>query len=90
MLGEDDQEETEDQERSKETSQLSGRSPHVPLKALLGPLPSAASLGLTDTIRECITEDTTNGELTLVTYIYMFTLHHFITCKWCYMYYSLL
>ncbi|XP_065113251.1 BRF1 general transcription factor IIIB subunit b isoform X1 [Paramisgurnus dabryanus] len=54
--------ETEAQEGSKETEQLSGRSPHVPLKALLGPLPSAASLGLTDTIRECITEDRANAD----------------------------
>ncbi|KAI4903901.1 hypothetical protein NFI96_028827 [Prochilodus magdalenae] len=32
-------------------------STHMPLTALLGPLPSAASLGLTDSIRHCITED---------------------------------
>ncbi|XP_056619949.1 BRF1 RNA polymerase III transcription initiation factor subunit b isoform X1 [Triplophysa dalaica] len=61
-FGQVEQGETEDQERSKETPQMSGRSPHVPLKALLGPLPSAASLGLTDTIRECITENTTTDE----------------------------
>lgn len=35
----------------------------MPLTALLCPLPSAASLGLTDSIREFITEeDTTNVE----------------------------
>ncbi|KAI7799643.1 transcription factor IIIB 90 kDa subunit [Triplophysa rosa] len=61
-FGQGGQGETEDQERSKESTQISGRSPHVPLKALLGPLPSAASLGLTDTIRECITEDTTTAD----------------------------
>lgn len=62
VLPEFGQGEQGDQERSKETTQMSGRSPHVPLKTLLGPLPSAASLGLTDTIRECITENTTTGE----------------------------
>lgn len=61
-LGQAEQAETDDPERSKKTAQISVRSTHVPLKALLGPLPSAASLGLTDTIRECITEDTTTGE----------------------------
>uniref|UniRef100_A0A673NGK2 Transcription factor IIIB 90 kDa subunit-like n=1 Tax=Sinocyclocheilus rhinocerous TaxID=307959 RepID=A0A673NGK2_9TELE len=53
----------EDQEGSRDTVPLSSQATHVPLTALLGPLPSAASLGLTDSIRECITdEDTTNVE----------------------------
>uniref|UniRef100_A0A672MBR8 Transcription factor IIIB 90 kDa subunit-like n=1 Tax=Sinocyclocheilus grahami TaxID=75366 RepID=A0A672MBR8_SINGR len=53
----------EDQEGSRDTVPLSSQATHVPLTALLGPLPSAASLGLTDSIRECITEeDTTNME----------------------------
>uniref|UniRef100_A0A671MGD6 Transcription factor IIIB 90 kDa subunit n=1 Tax=Sinocyclocheilus anshuiensis TaxID=1608454 RepID=A0A671MGD6_9TELE len=53
----------EDQEGSRDTVPLSTQATHVPLTALLGPLPSAASLGLTDSIRECITdEDTTNVE----------------------------
>ncbi|KAL0164360.1 hypothetical protein M9458_040113, partial [Cirrhinus mrigala] len=51
----------ENQEGSRDTVPLSSQVTHVPLTALLGPLPSAASLGLTDSIRECITEeDTTN------------------------------
>uniref|UniRef100_A0A672PGM6 B-related factor 1 n=1 Tax=Sinocyclocheilus grahami TaxID=75366 RepID=A0A672PGM6_SINGR len=53
----------EDQEGSRDTVPLSTQATHVPLTALLGPLPSAASLGLTDSIRECITDkDTTNVE----------------------------
>ncbi|XP_051511723.1 BRF1 RNA polymerase III transcription initiation factor subunit b isoform X1 [Myxocyprinus asiaticus] len=52
----------EAQDAGKETAQLPSRSTHMPLTALLGPLPSAASLGLTDSIRECITEETTNAE----------------------------
>uniref|UniRef100_A0A673M955 Transcription factor IIIB 90 kDa subunit n=1 Tax=Sinocyclocheilus rhinocerous TaxID=307959 RepID=A0A673M955_9TELE len=53
----------EDQEGSRDTVPLSSQATHVPLTALFGPLPSAASLGLTDSIRECITEeDTTNME----------------------------
>lgn len=53
----------EDQEGSRDTVSLSSQATHVPLTALLGPLPSAASLGLTDSIRECITEeDTANGK----------------------------
>ncbi|XP_017538423.1 BRF1 RNA polymerase III transcription initiation factor subunit b isoform X2 [Pygocentrus nattereri] len=44
---------TEAQEQGKEPAEP---STHVPLTVLLGPLPSAASLGLTDSIRHCITE----------------------------------
>ncbi|XP_051730742.1 BRF1 RNA polymerase III transcription initiation factor subunit b isoform X2 [Ctenopharyngodon idella] len=62
VLEQGDQEGMEDQEGSKDTVPLSSQSTHVPLTALLGPLPSAASLGLTDSIRECIAEETTNME----------------------------
>ncbi|KAG9282808.1 BRF1 RNA polymerase III transcription initiation factor subunit b [Astyanax mexicanus] len=48
---------TEAQEQDKEPAGPSVSSTHVPLAALLGPLPSAASLGLTESIRHCITED---------------------------------
>ncbi|KAJ8356447.1 hypothetical protein SKAU_G00192410 [Synaphobranchus kaupii] len=34
----------------------------LPLTSLLGPLPTAASLGLTETIRECIDEEREDGE----------------------------
>uniref|UniRef100_A0A8C1YME2 B-related factor 1 n=1 Tax=Cyprinus carpio TaxID=7962 RepID=A0A8C1YME2_CYPCA len=47
----------------RDTVPLSSQATHVHLTALLCPLPSAASLGLTDSIREFITEeDTTNVE----------------------------
>lgn len=63
VLEQGDQGGVENQEGSRDTVPLSSQATHVPLTALLGPLPSAASLGLTDSIRECITEeDTTNGE----------------------------
>lgn len=62
VLEQGDQGGMEDQEGSKDTVPLSSQSTHVPLTALLGPLPSAASLGLTDSIRECIAEETTNSE----------------------------
>lgn len=57
---------TEAQEQGKEPSEPSSSSMHMPLTALLGPLPSAASLGLTDSIRHCITEDSQDGEWTKV------------------------
>ncbi|KAK1795942.1 hypothetical protein P4O66_009056 [Electrophorus voltai] len=47
----------EAQELGKELAELPSASTHVPLTALLGPLPSAASLGLSDSIRQCITEE---------------------------------
>ncbi|KAF7690263.1 BRF1 RNA polymerase III transcription initiation factor subunit b isoform X2 [Silurus meridionalis] len=62
---------TEAQEQGKETAELPSGSTHVPLTSLLGPLPSAASLGLTDSIRHCLTDEgededkTDNGELNL-------------------------
>lgn len=34
---------------------------HIPLRSFLGPLPSAASLGLKDSIRECITDNAEQG-----------------------------
>uniref|UniRef100_A0AAR2L6S5 B-related factor 1 n=1 Tax=Pygocentrus nattereri TaxID=42514 RepID=A0AAR2L6S5_PYGNA len=49
---------TEAQEQGKEPAEP---STHVPLTVLLGPLPSAASLGLTDSIRHCITEGQEEG-----------------------------
>ncbi len=63
VLEQGDQGGMKDQEGSRDTVPLSSPASHVPMTALLGPLPSAASLGLTDSIRECITEeDTTNGK----------------------------
>ncbi|XP_066532919.1 BRF1 RNA polymerase III transcription initiation factor subunit b [Hoplias malabaricus] len=63
---------TEAQDQGKEPAEPSSRSTHMPITALLGPLPSAASLGLTDSIHHCITEDretaddnSDNGELDL-------------------------
>ncbi|MCI4389436.1 hypothetical protein PGIGA_G00097950 [Pangasianodon gigas] len=62
---------TEAQEQGKEAAELPSGSTHVPLTSLLGPLPSAASLGLTDSIRHCMTEEeadedkSDNGELDL-------------------------
>uniref|UniRef100_A0AAR2ILU8 Transcription factor IIIB 90 kDa subunit n=1 Tax=Pygocentrus nattereri TaxID=42514 RepID=A0AAR2ILU8_PYGNA len=50
---------TEAQEQGKEPAEP---STHVPLTVLLGPLPSAASLGLTDSIRHCITEGQEEGK----------------------------
>ncbi|KAF5906507.1 transcription factor IIIB 90 kDa subunit-like, partial [Clarias magur] len=47
---------TEAQEQGKGAAELPSGSTHVPLTSLLGPLPSAASLGLTDSIRHCLTE----------------------------------
>uniref|UniRef100_A0A9J7XXQ0 Transcription factor IIIB 90 kDa subunit n=1 Tax=Cyprinus carpio carpio TaxID=630221 RepID=A0A9J7XXQ0_CYPCA len=63
VLEQGDQGGIKDQEGSRDTVPLSSQVTHVPMTALLGPLPSAASLGLTDSIRECITEeDMTNME----------------------------
>lgn len=62
VLERGDQEGIEDQEASKDTVPISSQSTRMPLTALFGPLPSAASLGLTDSIRECIAEETRNGE----------------------------
>lgn len=63
VLEQGDQGGIKDQEGSRDTVPLSSQVTHVPMTALLGPLPSAASLGLTDSIRECITEeDMTNSE----------------------------
>ncbi|MCJ8743694.1 hypothetical protein PDJAM_G00097220 [Pangasius djambal] len=62
---------TEAQEQGKEAAELPSGSTNVPLTSLLGPLPSAASLGLTDSIRHCMTEEeededkSDNGELDL-------------------------
>lgn len=53
---------TEAQEQGRKPAELPSGSTHAPLSSLLGPLPSAASLGLTDSIRHCITEDVENGE----------------------------
>ncbi|XP_076872984.1 transcription factor IIIB 90 kDa subunit isoform X3 [Brachyhypopomus gauderio] len=47
----------EAQEPGKDLAEIPRTSTHVPLTALLGPLPSAASLGLSDSIRQCITEE---------------------------------
>ncbi|CAM4692548.1 unnamed protein product [Leuciscus chuanchicus] len=62
VLERGDQEGMEDQEASKDTVPISSQSTRMPLTALFGPLPSAASLGLTDSIRECIAEETRNVE----------------------------
>ncbi|KAF4070796.1 hypothetical protein AMELA_G00277610 [Ameiurus melas] len=62
---------TEAQTQGKGAAELPSGSTHVPLTSLLGPLPSAASLGLTDSIRHCMTEEvevedkSVNGELDL-------------------------
>ncbi|XP_073788292.1 transcription factor IIIB 90 kDa subunit isoform X2 [Danio rerio] len=61
VLNRRDQGGKKDLDGRKNTVPLPNQSKHVPLTALLGPLPSAASLGLTDSIRQCITE-TTNVE----------------------------
>lgn len=53
---------TEAHKKGKEAAQLPSGSTHVPLASLIGPLPSAASLGLTDSIRHCMTEDAEDGE----------------------------
>lgn len=52
---------TEAQEQGKAAGRPSG-SNLVPLTSLLGPLPSAASLGLTHSIRHCMTEEGEDGE----------------------------
>ncbi|XP_060773684.1 BRF1 RNA polymerase III transcription initiation factor subunit b isoform X2 [Neoarius graeffei] len=62
---------TEAQEQGKEAADLPSGSTRVPLTSLLGPLSTAASLGLTDSIRSCMTEEgededkSDNGELDL-------------------------
>ncbi|TSK58062.1 Transcription factor IIIB 90 kDa subunit [Bagarius yarrelli] len=53
---------TDAQEQGKVAAQLPSGSTHVPLTSLLGPLPSAASLGLTDSIHHCLTEEREDGE----------------------------
>lgn len=53
---------TEAQTQGKGAAELPSGSTHVPLTSLLGPLPSAASLGLTDSIRHCMTEEGEVGE----------------------------
>ncbi|XP_058843987.1 transcription factor IIIB 90 kDa subunit-like isoform X3 [Acipenser ruthenus] len=65
--------EKEDDEEEERTATEKDRSPvkRLPLASLLGPLPTAASLGLTDSIKECIAdkkdnkENSENGELDL-------------------------
>ncbi|KAJ8410379.1 hypothetical protein AAFF_G00203600 [Aldrovandia affinis] len=65
---------TEQEEVDKEGEEVTKGPPspkRLPLTSLLGPLPTAASLGLTATIRECIDEEreddgkSDNGELDL-------------------------
>ncbi|XP_062858284.1 BRF1 RNA polymerase III transcription initiation factor subunit b [Trichomycterus rosablanca] len=62
---------TEAQECGKEAAELPRVSTRVPLSTLLGPMPSAASLGITDSINHCMTEEkedeeaSDNGELDL-------------------------
>ncbi|KAK1158804.1 transcription factor IIIB 90 kDa subunit-like [Acipenser oxyrinchus oxyrinchus] len=64
---EDDEEEEERTATEKDMSPVK----RLPLASLLGPLPTAASLGLTDSIKECIAdkkdnkENSENGELDL-------------------------
>lgn len=53
---------TEAQEQGKEAAELPSGSTRVPLTSLLGPLSTAASLGLTDSIRSCMTEEGEDGE----------------------------
>ncbi|GAA6103679.1 BRF1 RNA polymerase III transcription initiation factor subunit b [Tachysurus ichikawai] len=48
---------TEAQEQGKEAAELPSDSTRVPLTLLLGPFPSAASLGLTDSIRQCLSDE---------------------------------
>ncbi|MGH0167429.1 UNVERIFIED_CONTAM: hypothetical protein FKN15_053207 [Acipenser sinensis] len=65
--------EKEDDEEEERTATEKDMSPvkRLPLASLLGPLPTAASLGLTDSIKECIAdkkdnkENSENGELDL-------------------------
>ncbi|XP_030626602.1 transcription factor IIIB 90 kDa subunit [Chanos chanos] len=70
-LEQETQGEGETQQRDRERSDQPSKSTHIPLTAILGPLPSAASLGLTDSIRKCISEEgesdekSDNGELDL-------------------------
>lgn len=52
---------TEAQEQGKGAAELPSGFTHVPLTSLLGPLPSAASLGLTDSIRHCMTDEEEEG-----------------------------
>ncbi|XP_060722525.1 BRF1 RNA polymerase III transcription initiation factor subunit b isoform X2 [Tachysurus vachellii] len=62
---------TEAQEQGKEAAELPSDPTRVPLTLLLGPFPSAASLGLTDSIRQCLSDEgededkSDNGELDL-------------------------
>lgn len=53
---------TEAQECGTEAAELPRVSTRVPLSSLLGPLPSAASLGLTDSIHQCMAEEKDDGE----------------------------
>lgn len=53
---------TEAQEQGKEAAELPSDSTRVPLTLLLGPFPSAASLGLTDSIRQCLSDEGEDGE----------------------------
>ncbi|RXM93676.1 Transcription factor IIIB 90 kDa subunit [Acipenser ruthenus] len=54
--------EKEDDEEEERTATEKDRSPvkRLPLASLLGPLPTAASLGLTDSIKECIADKKDN------------------------------
>ncbi|TRY95574.1 hypothetical protein DNTS_001647 [Danionella cerebrum] len=60
VLEEEDQGEMECSEGDTSTVLLTSKSTRVPLEDVLGPLPTAASLGLTESIQDCITE--TNGQ----------------------------
>ncbi|XP_041122770.1 transcription factor IIIB 90 kDa subunit-like isoform X1 [Polyodon spathula] len=65
-----DEKEDDEEERTAIEKDMSPVK-RLPLASLLGPLPTAASLGLTDSIKECITakkddkESSENGELDL-------------------------
>lgn len=56
--------EKEDDEEEERTATEKDMSPvkRLPLASLLGPLPTAASLGLTDSIKECIADKKDNSE----------------------------